>query len=85
MRRQKIRIDGEFVYFKSNEDEFLDYRDLREFLSEAFMQEFGLLEEALEFFAKEIPKNFPQIKKYRLKVTKLEIFGDCQVALEISQ
>ena len=84
-KRQKIRIDGEFVYFKNNEDEFLDYRDLRGFLSEAFMQEFGLLEEALEFFAKEIPKNFPQIKKYRLKVTKLEIFGDCQVALEISQ
>ena len=49
------------------------------------MQEFGLLEEELEFFAKEIPKNFPQIKKYRLKVAKLEIFGDCQVALEISQ
>ena len=60
-KRQKIRIDGEFVYFKNNEDEFLDYRDLRGFLSGAFMQEFGLLEEALEFFAKEIPKNFPQI------------------------
>ena len=84
-KRQKIRIDGEFIYFKNNEDEFLDYRDLREFLRGAFMQEFGLLEEALEFFAKEIPKTFPQIKKYRLKVAKLEIFGDCQVALEISQ
>ena len=30
-KRQKIRIDGEFIYFKNNEDEFLDYRDLREF------------------------------------------------------
>ena len=84
-KRQKIRIDGEFIYFKNNEDEFLDYRDLREFLSREFMQVFGLLEESLEFLSKVIPKNFPQIKKYRLKVAKLEIFGDCQVALEISQ
>lgn len=83
-RTQKIRLDGAFSYFKSEGDSFLDYRELREFFKQAFLREFGLLEEALEYFKSEIPKQFPQIQSYRLKISKLEIFEDCKVAVQIS-
>ena len=82
-RTQKIKIDGEFSYFKKEGDSFLDYRELRRFFKEAFLREFGLLEEALEYFKSEIPNQFPQIQSYTLKISKLEIFEDCKVAIQV--
>lgn len=76
---QRIRIDACFVY----EGEILDYRLLRDFIKESFTSRFGTLEEALEYFKNTIPKHFPSIKSFKIKITKLEIFEDCKVALQI--
>ena len=84
-KKQKIKLEGEFCYFKNQGETFLDYRELRKFFKEAFLNEFGLLEEALEYFSKEIPKRFSQIQSYKITITKLEIFEDCKVAMQISQ
>ncbi|MCI7766282.1 MULTISPECIES: dihydroneopterin aldolase [Helicobacter] len=83
-KKQKIKLEGEFYYFKNQGETFLDYRELRKFFKEAFLNEFGLLEEALEYFSKEIPKRFSQIQSYKITITKLEIFEDCKVAMQIS-
>ncbi|CAM2899587.1 dihydroneopterin aldolase [Helicobacter burdigaliensis] len=80
--KQKIKIDARFIYQKK--EEFLDYRHLREFIKNAFNQKFLLLEDALEYFYREIPRNFPQIERFSLRICKLEIFEDCKVCMQIS-
>ncbi|WP_238699245.1 dihydroneopterin aldolase [Helicobacter sp. MIT 05-5294] len=63
---------------------FLDYRDLREFIKDSFAREFGLLEEAQSYFYREIPLCFPQIKAFWIQITKLEIFEDCKISIKIN-
>lgn len=65
-------------------EKFLDYRILRDFIKESFGRKFGLLEEAQEYFYREIPSHFPQIKEFWIKITKLEIFEDCNVSIRIN-
>lgn len=77
-KMQKIRIDAEFII----EVEYLDYRLLKDFITSAFTKEFGLLEEARDYFLEVLPKDFPQIKEFWIKITKLEIFSDCKVAIK---
>ena len=76
---QKIKVDLHCIY----SGDFLDYRELRDFIKNAFLQNFRLLEDALEYFEKEIPKRFLQIQFFSLKITKLEIFEDCKVAMQV--
>ncbi len=76
---QKICVSARFVI----KDKILDYRLLRTFIQESFKQEFKLLEDAQKYFSKRIPKHFPQIKEFWIKITKLEIFEDCKVSVEI--
>ncbi|MBX7490528.1 dihydroneopterin aldolase [Helicobacter turcicus] len=78
-KMQKICIDAEFVVEKKVE--YLDYRLLKDHIANAFAKEFGLLEEAHDYFLGTIPKDFPQIKEFWIKITKLEIFSDCKVAI----
>lgn len=78
-KKQKIQIDSHFIY----SGDFLDYRELRDFIKNAFLQNFRLLEDALEYFKSEIPKHFLQIESFCLKITKLEIFEDCKVAMQV--
>ncbi|TLD84478.1 dihydroneopterin aldolase [Helicobacter sp. MIT 11-5569] len=78
-KAQKIRIDAEFVVEKS--EEFLDYCLLKNFIKDAFDKEFQLLEDAHDYFLATLPKSFPQVKTFWIKITKLEIFSDCKVAI----
>ena len=80
-RRQKISIDVEFIV-ESKGGRYVDYCLLRDFIIEAFKREFGLLEEAHEYFLDTIPEDFPQIKEFWIKITKLEVFKDCRVAIK---
>lgn len=79
-KTQKIRINAEFMVERSCE-EYLDYRLLKNSITNAFLKEFGLLEEAHSYFLNTIPKDFPQIKEFWIKITKLEIFSDCKVSI----
>ncbi|MBD5164839.1 dihydroneopterin aldolase [Helicobacter sp.] len=93
-KTQKILINAEFTYVwnpktQSNRNldtrkKFLDYRILRDFIKESFERQFGLLEEAQHYFYREIPLRFPQIKEFWIKITKLEIFEDCNVSIKIN-
>ncbi|WP_279127775.1 dihydroneopterin aldolase [Helicobacter winghamensis] len=76
-KKQKIRVNAEFLI----ESEYLDYCLLREHIVIAFAREFGLLEEAHKYFLSTLPKEFPQIKEFWIKITKLEIFSDCKVSI----
>ncbi|PZT48560.1 hypothetical protein B6S12_03295 [Helicobacter valdiviensis] len=80
--KQKIKINAKFFYQK--EGEFLDYRLLRDFIKNAFCQQFLLLEDALEYFYEKLPQNFPQIQQFSMCICKLEIFEDCRVCMKIS-
>ncbi|MCI5969308.1 dihydroneopterin aldolase [Helicobacter sp.] len=88
-RKQKICVNAEFLVESEylvgskplTEGDFLDYRLLREHIVSAFAREFGLLEEAHNYFLETIPKSFPQIKEFWIKITKLEIFSDCKVSI----
>lgn len=95
-KAQKILINAEFIWNPKiqaqcedsmnldKREDFLDYRDLREFIKESFARQFGLLEEAQSYFYREIPLCFPQIKEFWIKITKLEIFEDCKVSIKIN-
>ncbi|WP_299545963.1 dihydroneopterin aldolase [uncultured Helicobacter sp.] len=76
-KAQKICVNAEFIV----ESEYLDYRLLRKYIIGAFAKEFGLLEEAHKYFLNTLPKEFPQIKEFWIKITKLEIFSDCKVSI----
>ncbi|WP_104722444.1 dihydroneopterin aldolase [Helicobacter mesocricetorum] len=81
--KQKIQIDSYFTYHTHSKNDFLDYRLLKNFLRDSFEQNFRLLEEVLMYFFEEIPKRFPQITSFCIKITKLEIFNDCKVSMQI--
>ncbi|MDY3113336.1 MAG: dihydroneopterin aldolase [Helicobacter sp.] len=81
LKKQKIKIDAKFLC--DNLEKYLDYRDLRAFIKEAFLQEFLLLEDAQIYFLNKIPAKFPQVLEFSLTITKLEIFNDCQVGVKV--
>ncbi|MDE5602544.1 MAG: dihydroneopterin aldolase [Helicobacter sp.] len=83
INKQKIQIDSRFTYYTYSKNDFLDYRLLKDFLQDSFEQNFHLLEEVLEYFFEEIPKRFPQITFFCIKITKLEIFNNCKVSMQI--
>ena len=54
---------------------------LRECIQEGFKQEFYYLEDAHQYFQNTIPKSFPQVQEFWIKIAKPEIFTDCNVAI----
>lgn len=83
VNKQKIQIDSYFTYYTHSKNDFLDYCLLKNFLQDSFKQNFNLLEDALRYFLEEIPKRFPQITYFCIKITKLEIFNNCKVSMQI--
>lgn len=93
-KAQRILVNAEFTYVWNPqtqsskklgaEKRFLDYRILRDFIKESFGHQFGLLEEAQEYFYREIPLRFPQVKEFWIKITKLETFEDCNISIKIN-
>ncbi|MDA3967133.1 MULTISPECIES: dihydroneopterin aldolase [Helicobacter] len=79
---QEIEVNFSCKYEKNKE--FLDYSKIKEFIEESFKNDFLLLEDALEFFYNEIPKRFIIIDSFSLKITKLDIFKNCKVSMEVS-
>lgn len=77
---QEIEVYFSCKYHKSVT--FLDYSEIKEFIEKSFEKNFLLLEDALEFFNNEIPKQFPSINSFKMKITKLDIFKNCKVSLE---
>lgn len=77
---QKICINAEFIVEKGQG--FLDYRLLKDKIESAFQKEFKLIEDAQDYFIQTLPKDFPQIKEFWIKITKLEIFKHCKVAIK---
>ena len=75
-KQQKVIVNAEFVV-----NEILDYRALRECIQEGFKQEFYYLEDAHQYFQNTIPKSFPQVNEFWIKIAKPEIFTDCNVAI----
>ncbi len=80
-KEQDLRIDAKFSYeFRGD---FLDYRLLKDLILSAFKQNFDTLENALLYLKQAIQKEFKNINKFEIKLTKLEIFKDCLVSLKI--
>lgn len=80
-KKQKVVLNAEFLYEFSKE--ILDYRLLREFLLQAFNQNFDTLENALIYFKEQIPKKFKDITYFQIKLSKTQIFTDCVVSVSL--
>lgn len=71
-RKKKQKV---FLKLSAKTDEFIDYALISEFIYTSFKrQKFIYLEDALGFFEKNLGKNFPTIKKFKLKISKPQIF-----------
>lgn len=82
-QKQKIEINAHFSYIQKTKEGFLDYCSLRSCIEEVLQRNFELLEEALSSLQEELIKKFPQLTFFLIKITKLEIFTDCKVSMQI--
>jgi dihydroneopterin aldolase len=82
-REEKQKIEIDIVLEYEYVENFLNYAELRELVKE-FIKErkFGLLEDALIETTEEIKSKF-EISYLKLKISKLEIFEDAIVSLEM--
>jgi dihydroneopterin aldolase len=78
---QRIRVDASFHYTYNNE-QFIDYATIvEEIQTHMHQNKYALLEEALLGLEKQLLALYPTIEQLQLKITKLDIFPNCCVAL----
>ena len=78
---QKVRVDCKIKYKK--EDDFIDYAKVAEFIkSNMIEKKYKLIEDALDDISSTLVKNYPQIKRIKLKVTKPDILKECEVSVK---
>ncbi|MDQ1264536.1 MAG: 7,8-dihydroneopterin aldolase/epimerase/oxygenase [Campylobacterota bacterium] len=64
---------------------FINYADIVQIIKTLMIEEkFLLLEDAIEQISLHLLKNYKQIKKIELKITKPSILSDCQVSISNS-
>ena len=70
VKKQKISLK-----LSAKTSEFIDYGLISEYIYASFKQQkFIYLEDALAFFEKNLAKEFPKITKFKLKISKPQIF-----------
>lgn len=70
VKKQKISLK-----LSAKTSEFIDYGLISEYIYTCFKQQkFIYLEDALAFFEENLAKEFPKIKKFKLKISKPQIF-----------
>ena len=70
VEKQKISLK-----LSAKTSEFIDYGLISEYIYASFKQQkFIYLEDALAFFEKNLVKEFPKITKFKLKISKPQIF-----------
>lgn len=69
-KAQKVKIKLAF-----SSENFIDYAPIIALVNKQMKkQKFSFLEEACEFFAKKIKKKYPDIKKFKIKISKPELY-----------
>jgi len=80
LREQDIIITLEIEY--KYKDSFINYADVANHIKESMKKEqFLLIEDALESLCLSLKKEFSQIEKLFLKITKPSILPDCKVSV----
>lgn len=68
-KAQKVKIKLAF-----SSENFIDYAPIISLINKQMKKrKFSFLEEACEFFAKKIQKKYPNIKKFKIKISKPEL------------
>lgn len=82
-RKQKQKI---IITFKVKSDEFLDYATLCKWLKCTYKKhKFKLLEESLEFVAKELEKMYPHLRSLKISICKPNIIKNARVSAFIKR
>lgn len=64
--------------------EFINYADVVDLIKKTMIKKkFLLIEDALQTLEQKLKKNFPAIKKLKLKITKPSILPDCAVSVSV--
>jgi dihydroneopterin aldolase len=80
---QDVVINAIIKYKYKNR--FINYADIVQIIKTLMIEEnFLLLEDAIEQISLHLLKNYKQIKKIKLKITKPSILSDCQVSISNS-
>lgn len=80
---QDVVINAIIKYKYKNR--FINYADIVQIIKTLMIEEnFLLLEDAIEQISIHLLKNYKQIKKIKLKITKPSILSDCQVSISNS-
>lgn len=82
-RKQKQKI---IIKFQAKSDEFLDYAVVCQWLKRTYKKhKFKLLEESLEFVAKELEKMYPHLKSFKISICKPQIIKNARVSAFIKR
>ena len=77
---QDIIINLEIDY--NYKDEFINYAEVSSHIKESMIQQrFLLIEDALSSLSKSLKKEFQEILRLNLKITKPSILPDCKVSV----
>jgi len=65
---------------------YIDYAAVSQYLESSMKNEkFLLIEDALAYFEENLQKNFPQISRFDLKISKPSIMPNCRVSVASSK
>lgn len=80
---QAIIVDATIDYTYSNHT-FINYADVIKIIQTLIIEKkYGLLEDALTQMRDELLRIYPEIAKFKLKITKPEIISNAKVALSL--
>ncbi len=81
IKPQKVRVNCR-VSYKKKED-FIDYAKVSKFIKSTMKdKKFKLIEDAVDDLSASLIKEYPQIIKLKLKISKPDILKNCKVSVK---